>query len=101
MSVGKISFLGLAGAGKTSSCNKIFYNEPLEKVLKTLPTVLFKLSKTTCKVLDREFQRVIFDLGGQQSYIPSHLANDAIFVGTNALIFVIDVSDSELFENAI
>ncbi len=101
LSVGKISFLGLAGAGKTSIYNKCFLSEPSEKALTTSPTVLFKLSKPTIKIFGKEFQLVVFDLGGQESYLSSHLANNAIFKNLSAAIFVIDVGINELFEKAI
>ncbi|MHA2273475.1 MAG: ADP-ribosylation factor-like protein [Candidatus Hodarchaeales archaeon] len=101
MAIGKILFFGQAGAGKTSIYKKYFINLPIEDILETKPTVLFTLTKPTIKIFDKEAQVVVFDLGGQSSYISSHLANDAIFSSLNLALFVIDVSEPELFETAI
>lgn len=101
MAIGKILFLGQAGAGKTSIYKKYFINLPIEDILETKPTVLFTLTKPTIKIFEKEAQVVVFDLGGQSSYISSHLANDAIFSSLNLALFIIDVSEPELFETAV
>ncbi len=101
MAIGKILFFGQAGAGKTSIYKKYFINLPIEDILETSPTVLFTLTKPTIKIFDKEAQVVVFDLGGQTSYISSHLANDAIFSALNLAIFVIDVTEPYLFETAL
>jgi GTPase SAR1 family protein len=99
--MGKILFLGQAGAGKTSIYKKYFLKLPIDEILETSPTVLFTLAKPTVKVFEKEDQVVVFDLGGQKSYISSHLANDAVFSALDIAIFVIDVSEPEIFQEAI
>ncbi|MFW9916946.1 MAG: Rab family GTPase [Candidatus Thorarchaeota archaeon] len=101
MALGKILFFGQAAAGKTSIYKKYFINLPIEDILETSPTVLFTLTKPTIRIFDKEAQVVVFDLGGQASYISSHLANDAVFTALNLALFVIDVSEPELFETAL
>jgi GTPase SAR1 family protein len=101
LAIGKILFFGQAGAGKTSIYKKYFINLPIEDILLTSPTVLFTLTKPTIKIFDKEAQVVVFDLGGQSSYISSHLANDSIFASLDLALFVIDVAEPELFETAL
>ncbi|MFX0114586.1 MAG: ADP-ribosylation factor-like protein [Candidatus Hodarchaeota archaeon] len=101
LAMGKILFLGQAGAGKTSIYKKYFLKLPVDEILETNPTVLFTLTKPTVKVFEREDQVVVFDLGGQKSYISSHLANDAIFSALDISIFVIDISEPEKLKDAI
>jgi GTPase SAR1 family protein len=101
LAIGKILFFGQAGAGKTSIYKKYFLELSNEQILETRPTVLFTLTKPNIKIFEKEAQLVVFDLGGQSSYISSHLANDAVFAALDIGIFVIDVSEAELFERAI
>lgn len=101
LAIGKILFFGQAGAGKTSIYKKYFLELSNEQILETKPTVLFTLTKPHIKIFEKEPQVVVFDLGGQLSYISSHLANNAVFAALDLGIFVIDVSEAELFESAI
>ena len=99
--MGKVLFFGLAGAGKTSIYKKYFLDLPIEEVMDTTPTVLFHVSKPTAKIFGKETRVVVFDLGGQEAFIHSHLANDSIFGSLSVAIFVIDVSTSNLFDKAL
>ena len=78
----RIILLGLDGAGKTT----ILYRLKLGEVVHTIPTIGFNVETIACKNINL----VAWDIGGQDRIRPlwRHY-----FVGSKAIIFVIDSSD--------
>lgn len=86
----RILMLGLDNAGKTT----ILYNLKLKnQEVNTIPTVGFNVETVSFK----NFKLNVWDVGGQDKIRPlwRHY-----FVGTEALIFVVDCSDHERIDEA-
>ncbi|CAN0018719.1 unnamed protein product [Ascophyllum nodosum] len=85
----RLLLLGLDGAGKTS----LLYKLHLEEVVHTIPTVGFNVER----VEYRKMEMIIWDIGGQTKLRPlwRHY-----FVNTDALIYMIDSSDTSRIEEA-
>ena len=79
-----IVMIGLDNAGKTTILYKLFLNE----VITTIPTIGFNVESVTYKGLNLN----VWDIGGQSKIRPLwHHYYDQ----TNAIIFVIDSTDTE------
>ncbi|CAI5758376.1 unnamed protein product [Candida verbasci] len=85
----RILMLGLDNAGKTT----ILYKLKLGKTSKTVPTVGFNVET----VKHKNVSFAVWDCGGQERIRPlwRHY-----FTGTNALIYVVDSSDSNRLEES-
>jgi hypothetical protein len=97
--IAKILFLGLSQAGKTSVYKMFFENAQQEDIIKLQPTILRDIHAPEVKVAAKE-QVSVVDLGGQTQYLPIHLQDQDTFADVRALIFVIDLQDTERFEEA-
>ncbi len=92
----KIVFLGLDFAGKTSILRVLegSYSE-LDQIKPTLGR-----ERTQWEILGLTI--VNWDLGGQEQYREEYLANkEQVLHATNLLIFVVDVQDSDRFNEAV
>eukprot|EP00429_Kryptoperidinium_foliaceum_P020733 CAMPEP_0176048436 /NCGR_PEP_ID=MMETSP0120_2-20121206/24061_1 /TAXON_ID=160619 /ORGANISM="Kryptoperidinium foliaceum, Strain CCMP 1326" /LENGTH=181 /DNA_ID=CAMNT_0017381855 /DNA_START=44 /DNA_END=589 /DNA_ORIENTATION=+ len=85
----RILMLGLDAAGKTT----ILYNLKLSTVVSTIPTVGFNVESVEYK----NISFTVWDIGGQDKIrrLWRHY-----FLGTNAVIFVVDSSDRERTDEA-
>ncbi|CAI5449251.1 unnamed protein product [Caenorhabditis angaria] len=81
--------LGLDGAGKTT----VLYKMKLDETVNTVPTVGFNVETLTFKKLTI----TVWDVGGQQKIRGLW---KYYFANTTALVFVVDSSDFERFEEA-
>lgn len=97
----KIIILGLDNCGKTSISlllqrkNKLSYFTSLSPT-RGYDTQFFKDKTTNSEI-------VIWDLGGQEQHRDDHLKNllSEYMVGSNKLIFVIDIQDVERYDLAL
>ncbi|KNG77331.1 ADP-ribosylation factor protein [Plasmodium falciparum IGH-CR14] len=80
----RILILGLDNAGKTTILNRL----QLGEVIQTIPTIGFNVETVNYKNLKLQ----VWDLGGQSSIRPYWRC---YYKNTNAIIYVIDSSDSE------
>jgi len=85
----RILILGLDGAGKTT----ILYRLQIGEVVATIPTIGFNVETVTYKNI--KFQ--VWDLGGQTSIRPYWRC---YYANTDAIIYVIDSSDTERLHTA-
>ncbi|MDD1778021.1 MAG: ADP-ribosylation factor-like protein, partial [Candidatus Helarchaeota archaeon] len=88
----KIVFAGLANSGKTS----ILLNLKREYHGEILPTK--GIERSEMKVLG--YTLIEWDLGGQSAFRKSYLQRKDTFGDTNILYYVIDIHDSQSFEEA-
>ncbi|NVM53347.1 MAG: 50S ribosome-binding GTPase [Candidatus Helarchaeota archaeon] len=92
----KIVFTGLSNAGKTS----ILYvlDKQFHKLAKLAPTKGVERSLSTII----GFPVIKWDLGGQEKYRNEYLgARQESLLQADVLIFVVDIQDGELYENAL
>jgi len=86
----KILMLGLDAAGKTT----ILYKMKLNETVTTIPTIGFNVEGIQTK---NNLELTVWDVGGQDKIrrLWSHY-----FMGTDAVIFVVDSSDKTRFDEA-
>ena len=85
----KILMVGLDNAGKTT----VLYKLKLGEVVTTIPTIGFNVETVEYK----NISFTVWDVGGQTKIRPLW---QHYFVNTDAVIFVVDSSDSERLEEA-
>lgn len=85
----RVCMIGLDNAGKTTILYKIKFNE----VVATIPTIGFNVDEVTVKNLSM----TIWDVGGQTKIRPLW---QYYFENNDAVIFVVDSSDQERFNEA-
>jgi GTPase SAR1 family protein len=94
----KVLVCGLDAAGKTSLLSKFGGRLGISDMIATHPTkgvVRMKLGSTNLNLF-------IWDLGGQQEYRERYLSNpEQYFVELDLLMYVIDVQDSERFDESL
>ncbi len=90
---GKIILFGLAGAGKTSIHHRCFLKSDIEEIEKLPPTLLMSVDSPPTPFLHEELS--LWDLGGQEGYIKSHLSDPQIFRNVRAIIYVVDLEKRE------
>ena len=97
----KILLFGLADAGKTSIHHRCFLNSQLADIEKNPPppTLLMSVDSPQVPFLDEVLN--LWDLGGQEGYIKSHLSDPQIFRNLGAIIYVVDVTNSEALPKAM
>jgi small GTP-binding protein len=85
----RILMLGLDAAGKTT----LLYQFKIGEVINTVPTIGFNVEEVEYK----NIRFTVFDVGGQERLRPlwKHYYN-----GSDALIYIIDSSDIERYEEA-
>jgi len=92
----KLSLLGLGGCGKTSIYATTLGGSLPSEVKELGPTVMYE-------VRNHDFlgiQVSLFDFGGQEKYRTQYLESPKVLVGTDVLVYVIDLHDPERFEEA-
>ncbi|MHA1240551.1 MAG: ADP-ribosylation factor-like protein [Promethearchaeota archaeon] len=95
----KIVLIGLSNAGKTCIYERVFEGKKPWELLH---------SAATKGIVYREYEvgsitkPMIWDLGGQQQYLDEYhsVLRDKIFRSASILLYVIDVTDTDRFENA-
>ncbi|MFX1278534.1 MAG: ADP-ribosylation factor-like protein [Promethearchaeota archaeon] len=94
----KVLVAGLDAAGKTSLLSKFGGRLGISDMIGTHPTkgvVRMKFGSSTLSLF-------IWDLGGQEEYRERYLNNpEQYFVQLDLLIYVVDIQDSERFEEAM
>lgn len=97
----KIVIFGLDNCGKTSISLILQRKNILSFFTSLSPTRDYDTQLFKDKNSDSEF--VIWDLGGQEQHRDKHLKNllSEYMVGTNKLIFVIDIQDIERYDLAL
>ncbi len=93
----KILFMGLQAAGKTAIKDIVFFNKMPEDVGDYMATIHYQR-----QYLDEEKKSVIIDSGGQESYWNEAVTHfrHLVFSNVKLLIWVIDVTQPELFEES-
>ncbi|MCK4845192.1 MAG: hypothetical protein KAS95_05940, partial [Candidatus Heimdallarchaeota archaeon] len=93
----KILFMGLQAAGKTAIKDIVFFNKMPEDVGDYMATIHYQR-----QYLDDEKKSVIIDSGGQESYWNEAVTHfrHLVFSNVKLLIWVIDVTQPELFEES-
>ena len=94
----KIALAGLGNAGKSSIKNVFFNNWTKIMVHNIQATIGIDYSKKIEEFLDQRF--VIQDFGGQVAYREQHLSKIDNWRDISALIYVLDIQDSDLFEES-
>ena len=92
----KLIFAGLDSAGKTT-VNKYAVKE-LDLGESLNPRATRGIERQVDTFLDNQIS--IWDLGGQKSYRERYLRKPEVFNGTKAVIFVVDIQDSERIEES-
>jgi small GTP-binding protein len=97
----KIVILGLDNCGKTSISLILQRKNKLSYFTSLSPTRGYETQFFTDKNSDSDF--VIWDLGGQEQHRDAHLKNflSEYMVGSNKLIFVIDIQDIKRYDLAL
>lgn len=92
----KIAVLGLSGSGKTSIYSTIFA-EQLPSETKTLaPTIMYEVRRHPYLGIEVS----LFDFGGQEQYREEYLSKPQVLLGSDVVIFVVDLHDPDMIENA-
>ncbi len=95
----KIVIVGLAAAGKSSILRQFFNQWNITTLQKISPTVLIDMNQYKLPHIKKNI--VVWDLGGQKAFIKSHLQRKSLFKTAHAVIFVVDISKKELFNDAV
>ncbi|MFQ5977461.1 MAG: ADP-ribosylation factor-like protein [Candidatus Heimdallarchaeota archaeon] len=90
---GKIILFGLAEAGKTSIHHRCFLQTELPDIEKLQPTLLMSVDSPQIPFLSDEIS--LWDLGGQEGYIQSHIRDPQIFRSLRVIIYVVDITKTE------
>ncbi|MFX0115242.1 MAG: ADP-ribosylation factor-like protein [Candidatus Hodarchaeota archaeon] len=90
---GKFILFGLAGAGKTSIHHRCFLKTELPDIEKLPPTLLMSVDSPQVPFLNEELS--LWDLGGQEGYIRSHLSDPQIFRNLRVIVYVVDITSRE------
>ena len=95
----KIILLGLSNAGKTCIYKRVFEGKRPWELLHSAATkgITYKEYKVGSMT-----KPMIWDLGGQQQYLDEYhgVLRDNIFRKASLLLYIIDVTDTDRFENA-
>ena len=94
----KIVFVGLENAGKTAIIQTITKNTTIDTISNLEPTIT--IDRKTFVIDDNKL--IMWDFGGQKEYREQYLKNpERYFLEIDALIFVIDIQESEKFDEAL
>lgn len=92
----KLIFAGLDAAGKTTIYKHTIAELNVEESVDSKPTR--GIDRHVNQFLDVDFS--VWDLGGQKSYRETYLSRPEVFNATKAVIFVVDIQDTERFEES-
>jgi len=97
--VKKIVLMGLSNAGKSCIYQRVFEGKKPWELMKSTATKGIDYRKYEIGAMTKP---MIWDLGGQQQYLDEYHGplKKNIFQKASVLLYVIDVSDSDRFENA-
>lgn len=98
-SMERMVFIGLSKAGKSSIVEAFFNRKSNEELSKIPPTMGMKSLVPKIPFAERPIQ--IFDLGGHEQFIKTHIGNEALFMNTLNLVLVLDVSQLDRVDSAI
>ena len=90
----KVVVLGLDNAGKTAIISKIGGRLGIDDLANLKPTKNIDYQNIETANMDLS----IWDFGGQKQYRNGHLSREQNFLGTNLLMYVIDVQDPGKFD---
>ena len=95
----KIILIGLSNAGKTCIYERVFEGKKPWELLHSAATKGIAYKEYEVGSITKP---MIWDLGGQQQYLDEYhgVLRDNIFRKASILLYVIDVTDTERFENA-
>lgn len=95
----KIVLMGLANAGKTCIYERVFEGKKPWELMQSTATKGIDYRKYTVGQMSKP---MIWDLGGQQQYLDEYHGplKKNIFQKASVLLYVVDVSDVDRFENA-
>ncbi len=94
----KIVLVGLDNGGKTSILNCLKGIKQISAFNNPMPTKGFDVQEF--EALNSKY--AIWDLGGQKAYLDDHFSDFKKFVkGTNKIIYVIDIQDTERYNIAL
>ncbi len=94
--VSKLIFAGLDAAGKTTIYKATMLEMPAKDLEKSKPTR--GIDRHVSDFMDYDFS--VWDLGGQKTYRETYLSRPEVFNSTKALIFIVDIQDTDRFEEA-
>ena len=92
----KVVVLGFDNAGKTAIISKIGGRLGIDDLANLKPTK--NIDFQTIETPNMELS--IWDFGGQKQYRSTHISMERNFLGTHLLIYVIDVQDSEKYDES-
>jgi len=95
----KIILIGLSNAGKTCIYERVFEGKKPWELLRSAATKGITYKEYKVGSLSKP---MIWDLGGQQQYLDEYhgVLRDNIFRKASILLYVIDVTDTDRYENA-
>jgi len=95
----KIVLMGLANAGKTCIYERVFEGKKPWELMQSTATKGIDYKKYDVGTITKP---IIWDLGGQQQYLDEYHGplKTSIFQKASVLLYIIDASDADRFENA-
>jgi len=95
----KIILMGLSNAGKTCIYERVFEGKKPWELLHSAATKGISYREYKVGMISKP---IIWDLGGQQQYLDEYhnVLRDNIFRKASILLYVIDVTDTDRYENA-
>lgn len=92
----KIALLGLSNCGKTSIYNVVFTEKTAIECENLAPTVSYEIHSHPFLGI----KLGLFDFGGQKDHRMEYLERPELFVGTDVLIFIVDLHDRDNYNAA-
>ena len=92
----KISLLGLSGSGKTSIYSTIFAEKLPNETKMLAPTIMYEVRRHPYLGVEVS----LFDFGGQEQYREEYLNKPQVLLGSDVVVFVVDLHDPNTIENA-
>jgi len=92
----KISLLGISNCGKTSIYNVAFTEKRAIECENLAPTVSYEIHSHPFLGIELG----LFDFGGQKDHRMEYLERPELFVGTDVLIFIVDLHDRDSYNAA-
>ncbi len=92
----KISLVGLNGSGKTSIYLTMFAEKLPYETKMLAPTIMYEVRRHPYLGVDVS----LFDFGGQEQYREEYLNKPQDLMGSDVVVFVIDLHNPDMVENA-